>query len=78
MLTPEPMCKAPRGGVGGPTGESTAVPAPLFLCTYCLEAGSSSVLDPTGRYGLTVHLLSDVHPCNAMANAIVQASDVGG
>lgn len=54
MPTPEPMSKAPEEGVGGPTGESTGVPAPLFLCAYCLEAGSSSVLHPTGGRGLNL------------------------
>lgn len=78
MPTPELMCKAPEEGVGGPTGESTGVPAPLFLCPYCLEAGSSSTSPSRWMRLEFVPLLSGVHPCNAMANAVVQASDTGG
>lgn len=53
MPTPELMRKAPEEGVSDPAGESTKVTAPLFLCAYHLEAGSSSVLHPAGGCGLT-------------------------
>lgn len=71
MPVPEPTDKAPEEGGGGPTGESTRAPIPLFLCTYCLENGSSSVLHPIGGCGLT----SSPSP---VTDAIVHSSDVGG
>lgn len=80
MPAPELMCKAPEEGVGGPTGRRKywgtcpAVSVPLLFGGWVILCTSPS------RWMRVefVPLLSGVHPCNAMTNAVVQASDTGG